>query len=81
MDTKPNLLVFNNGVLDLGRDPIIFREGYPGDNCTKSTNIDFILKYDEDNKHFQDVEKFFKEVIPEDDVCMYLLKFLSSALN
>ena len=81
MDTKPNLLVFNNGVLDLGRDPIIFREGYPGDNCTKSTNIDFIVKYDENNEHFKDVEKFFKEVIPEDDVCMYLLKFLSSSLN
>jgi P4 family phage/plasmid primase-like protien len=81
MDGKPNLLVFNNGVLDLGRDPIIFRDGYPGDNCTKSTGIDFIVKYDENNKHFQEVENFFKEVIPEDDVCMYLLKFLSSSLN
>jgi P4 family phage/plasmid primase-like protien len=81
MDAKPNLLVFNNGVLDLGRDPIIFRDGYPGDNCTKSTKIDFILKYDEKNQYFQEVEDFFKQIIPEEDVCMYLLKFLSSSLN
>lgn len=78
-DAKPNLLVFNNGVLDLNRS--IFREGYPGDNCTKSTGIDFIKNYDKNNKIFKEVEAFFEQILPEKDVCDYVLKFLSSTLN
>jgi len=81
MDTKANLLVFKNGVLDLARNPIIFREGYPGDNCTKTTNINFIHKYDAENKHFKEVKEMFKQILPDEGVHKYFLYFLSSTLN
>ena len=77
LDEYRHLLCFNNGVMDMNN--MLFRQGRPEDYISLSTNIDYI-EYDEHNKYVQDVEQFFTDIQPEDNMRDYLLRFLSSCI-
>ena len=62
MDTNKYLMGFNNGVVDFTNK--IFREGYPEDYITKSTNINYIPY----NENIGNAE--FKKTADEIDDCM-----------
>jgi phage/plasmid-associated DNA primase len=63
LDSNNNLLHFNNGVYDLDKNE--FREGYPEDNISLSTSINFIEQPDmEDQEKLSQVEDFFNKIFP-----------------
>lgn len=78
LDSKPNLLCFNNGVYDL--DESEFREGRPEDCISLSTNIDYV-EYDENNTVFQEINKFMYEIQPDFDKREYILRTLANSLH
>ena len=82
LDKKDNLIGFNNGVydLDLGE----FREGFPEDYMSFSTNINYI-KYnpesESDADELEEVWTFLKQVLPKKNVREYVVMLLSSFLS
>ena len=75
LDEDRNLLCFTNGVYDLEKDK--FREGYPEDYISLCTNIPYV-NYDKDDPKIQEVEEFFKQVQPEEEMYNYTLDFFAS---
>ena len=75
IDRNPNLLCFNNGVLDL--NTFSFRDGIPEDYITMTTNIDF-HQFD---PYIHDLENFLQEILPIKAVREYLLYYLSTCLH
>jgi len=76
LDKNRNLLCFENGVLDL--DDMKFRDGVPSDYL--SVQLEYEYK---SNKgcYYDDVVKFFKDIMPNDDDNNYLKKLLGCSLN
>ena len=72
-----DLIGFNNGVYDLASNE--FREGRPDDYISMSTNIDY-YPYTNSNPYASKMFKFFKEILPNDNVRRYLLLSLSSCV-
>ena len=83
MDTHEQLLCFNNGVIDFKNK--IFRDGYPDDYITKTTNIDYVpydmLNNDKDlNKTKNEVVHFMETLFPIKEMNQYMWDHLSSCL-
>jgi len=78
LDEKRNLLSFENGILDL--DNMKFRDGYPEDFITFSTKINY-FPYDPNNNIIKEVENFFVDILPEEDIRTYVLKYLGICLQ
>ena len=85
MDTNKYLMCFNNGVIDFKNK--IFREGYPEDYITKTTNINFISveELKEDNttdykKIKEQIHDFMDKLFPIKDLNRYMWDHLSSCL-
>ena len=79
MDTNKQLLCFNNGVVDFKQK--VFRDGYPQDYITKSTNIDYIEAGDiKDKNSIQDVVGFMEKLFPIPDLNRYMWDHLASTL-
>lgn len=78
LDSKPNLLCFNNGVYDL--DECEFREGRPEDCISLSTNIDYV-EYNENDPVFREIEKFLYEIQPDKEKREYILRTLANSLH
>jgi P4 family phage/plasmid primase-like protien len=78
LDENRDLLGFKNGVLDLRNE--IFREGKPEDYLSNSTNVNYI-EYDPNNPKIKEVQKFFREVQPDEDVRNYVLDLFCSCLQ
>ena len=78
LDSKTNLIGFNNGVYDL--DNLIFRDGCPEDYISYSTNCDY-LPYEPSLPVFQDVQKFIGQVLVDKDMREYVLNLLGSFLD
>jgi len=77
-DSNVNLLGFENGVYDLSTNT--FRNGVPDDMITLSTGYKYFeFKGDEDV--FDDINKFFKQVQPENQMRNYLLTLIASYLD
>jgi len=83
-DNNPFLLGFENGVLDLFHDNIIFRDYKYDDYITLSTNYDYhkpdytILN----NKIlYNELEQIFKDIEPDDEQLLLLLQILASGLD
>jgi P4 family phage/plasmid primase-like protien len=80
-NTNKYLLCFNNGVIDFKNK--VFREGYPEDYITISTNIDYV-PYDEKNqeymKLYDEVSQFMKTLFPIEDLNRYMWDHLASCL-
>jgi P4 family phage/plasmid primase-like protien len=76
LDEDPNLLGFDNGVLDLRT--VTFRPGKPTDYLTKSCGYDYPL---EKPDNCEDVMKFWMQIIPDDEVRQFFLKYCGAMLQ
>ena len=78
LDTKINLIGFENGVYDLEKHE--FRDGTPEDYISVSTGICY-EEYKEDDDDMLEVNKFISQVLPKKDVREYVITLLSSFLS
>ena len=78
LDSKPNLLGFQNGVYDL--DQFIFREGKPDDYIGNTTGIDYI-EYQGDDEKVKAFKRVWKQIFPDNDERKYMLTVISSFLH
>jgi len=79
MDSNKYLLCFNNGVVDFKTK--IFRDGYPQDYITKTTNIDYVA-FDR-NKHgdvMDEILDFMEKLFPVKSLNEYMWEHLASCL-
>jgi P4 family phage/plasmid primase-like protien len=79
MDANKDLIAFNNGVMDL--TTMAFRDGKPDDCITFSTGID----YDAEKEYNEYtawplVEKFIRQVLPDQEVREYFINHLATNL-
>jgi P4 family phage/plasmid primase-like protien len=80
LDSNDNLLHFLNGIYDLDKDE--FREGYPEDNITLSTGINYIEHLEaEDYEKMSYVEELINKILPIEKVRNYVLTLLASFLH
>jgi len=81
IDTNKELLCFNNGVVDFKNK--VFRDGYPEDYITKTTNINYI-PYNENDPEFMkivnEVKHFMETLFPIPDLNRYMWDHLASCL-
>jgi P4 family phage/plasmid primase-like protien len=69
-----------NGVYDLDKHE--FREGYPEDNISLTTGINYIEQPDEsDYEKINQVEEFINKILPIERVRRYVLNLLASFLH
>jgi P4 family phage/plasmid primase-like protien len=79
LDTNPYLLCFNNGVVDFKEK--IFRKGRPDDYISKCTNIDYCpVDRARDKKMIGEIEDFFKQLFPDQQLYNYMRDYLASVL-
>jgi len=78
LDSNPGLMGFNNGVYDL--DNREFREGRPDDYVSFSTNIDYV-PFDPNDECVKDIEEFFRQVHPNENIRNYVLTLMASFLS
>jgi P4 family phage/plasmid primase-like protien len=79
MDSNKWLMCFSNGVVDLKNKT--FRNGYPQDYISKSTNIPY--EYFDENKHGEtaaNITKFMDQLFPDASLNNYMWEHLSSTL-
>lgn len=77
LDTNPGLLGFDNGVYDL--DLMVFRESLPSDNISMTCGYDY--DHDVDVKYVDEVMKFVREIMPNEENVNYILTILAYALH
>lgn len=78
LDMNPYLIGFDNGIYDLKN--MIFRKGKPDDYVSISVGYDY-QEYDINDPIIQKIKNYFKSLFPEDEVCDYILRYLSSRLE
>jgi P4 family phage/plasmid primase-like protien len=83
MNNKKHLLCFNNGVVDFKEKQ--FRDGYPDDYITKTTNIDYInyndIQSNEEHKlNMQNCTEFMEKLFPIDALNKYMWDHLAATL-
>jgi phage/plasmid-associated DNA primase len=78
IDENRDLFCFKNGVFDLAT--MEFREGRPSDYITQSAGVNYEV-YDENNLMIKKVDKFFRDIIPDEQVREYLYLYLASCLH
>lgn len=77
LDENKYLLCCSNGVYDFKNE--LFREGYPDDYISLSTNIKY-QEFSDSSEEVKQINKFFSEVQPEEDMFNYILDYFSSCL-
>jgi P4 family phage/plasmid primase-like protien len=78
LDSKVNLIGFENGVYDL--ETLEFREGRPEDYVSFTTGINYI-SYDPEDKLAKDVNDFISKVLTKQHIKEYVMLLLASFLN
>ena len=82
LDRNPNLLCFNNGILDLKK--MEFRNGYPEDYVSLTTGLDYI-PFDEKNKeHIRikgEIDDFMEKLFPNPELRNYMWEHSASTLS
>lgn len=76
LDSKLNLIGFENGVYDLNK--FEFRDGKADDYITMSVGYDYISKY---TKNKENLITFLEDITPENKERNFLLKYISTALS
>jgi phage/plasmid-associated DNA primase len=79
LDNNVDLLVFNNGVLDVKLGAL--RPGIPEDYCSKCTKIDFPVNYNKDTPEVREMEDYLRKVFPTDGLRKYFKRFAASTLR
>ena len=79
MDTNKYLLCFNNGVVDFRTKE--FRDGYPEDYITKTTNIDYVPYNPESYPELvAQINDFMNKLFPIEELNKYMWNHLASCL-
>lgn len=79
MDANKYLMCFTNGVVDFKNK--VFRDGYPQDYITKSTNIRYAPSlYEEDEQIKEQIKTFMQQLFPVEDLNKYMWEHLASCL-
>lgn len=79
IDSNPYLLGFKNGVFDFKTKE--FRDGYPSDYISKSTNINYIPYCPNSMKETTDeINDFMDKLFPQKELCKYMWDHLASVL-
>jgi P4 family phage/plasmid primase-like protien len=79
MDANKYLMCFTNGVVDFKQK--VFREGYPQDYITKTTNIPYVVLDEAKHKVQMDqITLFMKQLFPIESLNQYMWEHLSSCL-
>jgi len=78
LDSKPNLLCFNNGVFDI--DTSTFRDGQPDDYISKTTNIDY-KTHTLDDPTVLEINSFLEMVQPNLNMRLYVMSVLATFLG
>ena len=78
LNSKVNLIGFNNGVYDLDEDK--FRDGLPDDCISFSTGYDWV-DFNEDDNIIVELKKFLSHIITNEKIREYLLTMLASYFN
>ena len=78
LDSKPNLLCFNNGVYDM--DTCEFREGLPEDYISLCTHIDY-MPYDETDPIYEEINNFLNTVQPMKEKREYIIRTIADSLH
>lgn len=74
LDNDPYIIPFQNGIYDLRNN--IFREGKPEDYVSKTLPINYV-EYSETDSRVEEVEEFFCNVFPDNELRQYFLAHLS----
>ena len=77
LDKYPDLLGFENGVLNLKTGE--FRDGCPEDYISMSVGYDYV-DFDNDDSTMDEINKYMEEVFPNENVREYVWRALSSFL-
>jgi P4 family phage/plasmid primase-like protien len=84
LDSNLYLMGVQNGVLDLRPDHRTFRQGRPDDYISKKCDVNYI-DTDMSDPDFREkvntVEKFFQQILPNDNVRKYLLLRFATCLT
>ena len=79
LDSNPYLLCCKNGVFDFKEK--VFRNGYPEDYISMTTNIDYIKLNSAGHQSIVDeITDFMNKLFPEQELCQYMWDHLSSTL-
>ena len=78
MDSNKYLMCFTNGVVDFKNK--VFRDGYPQDYITKSTNIRYVPIKDTTDDIVEQITVFMKQLFPVEELNKYMWEHLSSCL-
>ena len=78
LDKNPNLMCFNNGVIDFKNK--IFRNGEPDDYISISTNINFIESCKASSKIKDEIYDFMRQLFPDKELERYMWEHLASVL-
>lgn len=69
LDTKKNLIGFENGVYDLEAGE--FRSGQPDDYITFTTHYDYAMEDDPETE--EEIMRFLQSIMPDDEMVRYIL--------
>jgi len=75
LDDNPNLIGFTNGIFDL--ETMTFRKGIRTDYVTMTVGYDYKNTF---GTYLNDIQQFFKDIMPDDEQREYLLTLLGSLL-
>ena len=78
MDANKYLMCFTNGVVDFKNK--VFRDGYPQDYITKTTNIRYTPSYEEDAPIKEQITTFMEQLFPVEELNKYMWEHLASCL-
>lgn len=79
VDKNCDLLCCGNGVINLETGE--FRKGYPEDYITKCTDNDYIYPSMRDKNLVNEVNEFWSQIFPEEDVGRYVWDIFAGALS
>lgn len=78
LDSNKHLIGFENGVYDLKNDE--FRDGMPDDWISLNTGYDW-KEYESEHYKIKEIEEYFSQVQPDQDMRDYVLILLASYLD
>ena len=79
LDNNPYLICFSNFIIDFKNK--IYRKGQPDDYTSKCTNIDYLIKLNNEQLLYKkEIEEFIKQIFPDKNLREYMWEHLASCL-
>ena len=80
IDSNLNLMGMINGVIEMGKDEVIFRSRKPEDFISKSTGIMWNQDLHWEHTHVKKLIKYFEDIFPDKELLEYFMKCMASCL-